>query len=190
MTDDYFTPTEKEGNGKHTLLFKYKPSYELINIEEIGSNAKEGNSNIGRTYIFVHDKLNISALLKENIQNAPQFYLSTLLSATLHNNTECIDDLMSGNLVFANFGCFHALGPTDNIWTSPCFFDLSLAIVESFFRTESNAKYINSLYLCSSGSGVQFLNKFWLYEFYDFIIFSNDKGQKKPIKNESLNTLS
>ena len=139
MTDDYFTPIEKEGKGKHTLIFKYKPSHELINIEEIGSNAMEGNSNIGRTYIFVHDKLNISSLLKENIQNAPQFYLSTLLSATLHNNTECIDDLMSGNLVFVNFGCFHALGPTDNIWTSPCFFDLSLAIVENFFRTESNA---------------------------------------------------
>ena len=48
---------------------------------------------------------------------------------------------MDGGLKFVEEGCFTALGPTDNLWSSPCFPDLSQAVIKSFFNAESKMKY-------------------------------------------------
>ena len=55
-------------------------------------------------------------------------------------------------------GCYSGLGPSDNLWSSPCFSDLSLALVETLFQ--------------ASQSGVAYLNRFWPFELYNFVIFS------------------
>ena len=33
-------------------------------------------------------------------------------------------------------------GPTDNLWSSPCFIDLSNALIESLFEANSEFPYI------------------------------------------------
>ena len=38
-------------------------------------------------------------------------------------------------------------GPTDNLWSSPCFIDLSNALIESLFEANSEFPYIITKHL-------------------------------------------
>ena len=107
VIDDYFTPDHQQaGADTHSLLLPDPdPSPDLINLQLLGSDPGSG-----RTFLFIPDKLDFPDSLRDNIASSGQFYLSTLLSASLRNNTECVKSLTSGDLRLAREGCYSALG--------------------------------------------------------------------------------
>ena len=106
VIDDYFTPDDGDGADTHSILLRDPdPSPDLINLQLLGSDP-----GAGRTFLFIPDKLDIPDNLRDTIASSGQFYLSTLLSASLRNNTECVKSLTTGDLRLAREDCYSALG--------------------------------------------------------------------------------
>ena len=164
VADHYFTPQHHQHDVKSSAVINpdSTSSPELVTVQLLGhqdqSRQKRSKRSQSRTYLFHYSNLNTTSSLTDKIHSSPQFYLSTLLSASLSNNSDCVRSLQSEELSLVKRGCYSGLGPSDNLWSSPCFSDLSLALVETLFQ--------------ASQSGVAYLNRFWPFELYNFVIFS------------------
>ena len=74
------------------MLRKKNESYSLVDYFPINANqaarkSKRERKSYGKTFIFTYNKLKLSDGLEMKIREMPQFYLSTLLSAALRNNS-------------------------------------------------------------------------------------------------------
>lgn len=109
VIDDYFTPEHdhhRDSDIAHSMLLTDPgPSYDLVKMQQLGSDPGSG-----RTFLFIPDRLDIPDSLRGDIASSPQFYLSTLLSASLRNNTDCVQSLTSGDLRLVREDCYSALG--------------------------------------------------------------------------------
>ena len=88
-----------------------------------------------------------------------EFYVPTLVSSFIHNNTECVKELCDDErtLYFEVRG-FNFIGPFKAIWSSACFEEFGYDIVSSIIEAES--------------SGYVTMNKFWAFENYNYLIYS------------------
>ena len=91
-----------------------------------------------------------------NVRLYEHFYLPLITSSVIHNNEECLSHICSKDGLYIEEDGIKYLGPFEDLWKSPCFPELGHEIIGEIV----NAKFHSA-------------NKFWPFEKYDFVIYSN-----------------
>lgn len=113
VTDHYFTIdvnnydltnlVNKEGSLESSSIFK------LLQLST-EDDPNEEVKNAAQTFLVLPLYQNLSSHLSSYINQYPEFYLSTLLSASIHKQNKCIEDLENENIKYVKQGCIHFLG--------------------------------------------------------------------------------
>ncbi|XP_059081126.1 uncharacterized protein LOC131878967 [Tigriopus californicus] len=94
----------------------------------------------------------------------PSFYVSTLVSALIHNNSQCVNELCDYQELYFEVDEFSFLGPFNAIWESHCFEEFGFELISDIFE--------------SKDQGVLTINKFWAFEHFNYMIFSKTRETK------------
>lgn len=91
----------------------------------------------------------------------PSFYVSTLVSALLHNNSLCVEELCASQELYFEVEEFSFLGPFSAIWESHCFEEFGFELISDIFESKDH--------------GLLTINKFWAFEHFNYMIFSKTR---------------
>ena len=110
VTDNYFTYLHDDDeirNREHSVTSSHQFTYFELQLNK-ENHRTEGNAE--KSYLVNISYKNFSKQLITNIIQYPDFYLSTSLSASLHDENQCLIDLQEGNIEYHKKDCFSYLG--------------------------------------------------------------------------------
>ena len=84
-------------------------TFKLLEIN-VGNNNEGKLKNTEKTFVVIVAYQNLSSQLSAKFSSYPEFYLSTALSASLHNQDRCLQDLEEDKITFFTEGCFNYIG--------------------------------------------------------------------------------
>ena len=113
VTDHYFTiddtNNELVNNVNNEGFMDPSHLFKLLQLND-KNNEKKEVENSAKTFLVLPDYKKLPHNLLSSIEQYPSFYLSTLLSASLHQQDKCLQDLEDDNIHYFTEGCFTFLG--------------------------------------------------------------------------------
>ena len=116
MIDNYYNPLVDEKKDvsnilKNQTLRTESDIFKLYELSTYNTNELEIEvQNAEKTFLVIPEVEKLSRNLLFKFESYPQFFLSTALSASLHNQQRCLQDLEIGNVNYHQEGCYHYLG--------------------------------------------------------------------------------
>ena len=115
MTDNYFTSVDHDDDITNLVTNEsYEGLSDIFKLLELDaeSNIKHEQEmkNEEKTFVVLPAYKNLSSPLLAKFLLYPDFYLSTALSASLHQQERCLLDLERGTINFYQEGCFNYIG--------------------------------------------------------------------------------